>query len=133
MASFLDKAKEKASQFAAQAKDKVDDHQARSKADDLLDDIGRIIYRQRTTGTTEPGDEAALDALVAQLKVLADGGTDFMEPESAPAAAPASNLPPPAPPADAPAPTPDAPTPTPAEAPSAAAPMPMPMPEPGNG
>jgi C-terminal processing protease CtpA/Prc len=126
MASFLDKAKEKASQLAAQAKDKVDDHQARSKADDLLDDIGRIIYRQRTTGATEPGDEAALDALVAELKALADAGTDFMEPESAAAAAPASTLPPPTPPADSPAPTP-------AVAPPAAAPMPMPMPEPGNG
>jgi hypothetical protein len=61
MSSFFDKAKDKATQLANQAKEKVDETQNKRKADDLLDDIGRIVYRQRTTGVTEPGDDAAID------------------------------------------------------------------------
>lgn len=127
MSSFFDKAKDKATQLANQAKEKVDDSQNKRKADDLLDDIGRIVYRQRTTGTVEAGDDAAIDALVAELVALAALGTDILnvKPE-APAAAPVSNLPPPAAPDAAPA----AAAPAPAPAPM---PMPMPMPEPGNG
>lgn len=119
MSSFFDKAKDKATQLANQAKEKVDETQNKRKADDLLDDIGRIVYRQRTTGVTEPGDDAAIDALVAELTALAELGTDILDTQpdaAAPAATPASNLPPPAP----------APSPMPA-------PMPTPMPEPGNG
>jgi hypothetical protein len=117
MSSFFDKAKDKATQLANQAKEKVDETQNKRKADDLLDDIGRIVYRQRTTGVTEPGDDAAIDALVAELTALADLGTDMLgtKPDAAPAA-PASNLPPP--------------TPTPMPMP---APAPTPQPEPGNG
>jgi hypothetical protein len=116
--SFLDKAKDKASQLANQAKEKVDESQNKRKVDDLLDDIGRIIYRQRTTGTVEPDDDAAIDALVAELKALADLGTDILGSKPA-AAVPPSNLPPPSAPGDVPV--------------AAAPPMPMPMPEPGNG
>ena len=123
MSSFFDKAKDKATQLANQAKDKVDETQNKRKADDLLDDIGRIVYRQRTTGTVQTDDEVQLDELVAQLKALADLGTDILQekPEPAPAA-PASNLPPPG---AAPAPMPE---------PMAATmpePMAAPMPEPG--
>ncbi len=115
MSSFFDKAKDKATQLANQAKDKVDETQNKRKADDLLDDIGRIVYRQRTSGTVQADDDAKIDALVAQLTTLADLGTDILQdkPEPAPAPAPeasVSNLPPPAP---------------------APAPMPAPMPEPG--
>ena len=53
MSSFLDKAKDKTKQIAGSAKDKVDDVKDARKADDLLDDIGRIIYRQRTQGTPQ--------------------------------------------------------------------------------
>ena len=132
MSSFFDKAKDKATQLANQAKDKVDESQNKRKADDLLDDIGRIIYRQRTTGAVDPADDAAIDTLVAELAALAELGTDILgtKPE-APAAAPASNLPPPA----APDAAPTAAAPAPATAPSPAPapmPMPMPMPEPGN-
>jgi hypothetical protein len=127
MSSFFDKAKDKATQLANQAKEKVDESQNKRKADDLLDDIGRIIYRQRTTGTSQPGDDEAIDELVAQLKALADLGTDILEekPEPAPAA-PASNLPPPAAPEPAAAAPADAPVPSAAPTPAS-----MPMPEPG--
>ncbi len=107
MSSFFDKAKDKATQFANQAKEKVDEQQNKRKADDLLDDIGRIVYRQRTTGTVQADDDAAIDALVAQLTALAELGTDILgdKPAAAPAeaaAAPASNLPPPPAPMAAP-------------------------------
>lgn len=92
MSSFFDKAKDKATQLANQAKEKVDETQHKRKADDLLDDIGRIVYRQRTTGVAESGDDAAIDALVAELTALAELGTDILG-----TAQPASNLPPPAP------------------------------------
>ena len=89
MSSFFDKAKDKATHLANQAKEKVDESQHKHKADDLLDDIGRIIYRQRTTGTTKLEDDAAIDELVAQLRALADLGTEIIEVD---AAAPASTL-----------------------------------------
>lgn len=95
MSSFFDKAKEKAQQLTSQVKEKVDDVQDRRKADDLLDDIGRIVYRQRTSGTVDAGDDAAIDALVAELKALAELGTDILG--TAAPTAPSSTLPPPAP------------------------------------
>lgn len=104
MSSFFDKAKDKAAQLANQAKEMVDDQQNKRKADDLLDDIGRIVYRQRTTGVVQPDDDATIDALVAELTALAQLGTDILgtaaaapAATTAPPAAPASNLPPPAP------------------------------------
>ena len=112
MSSFFDKAKDKATQLANQAKEMVDDQQNKRKADDLLDDIGRIVYRQRTTGTVQPDDDAAIDALVAELNALAELGIDILgaAPAAAAAAAPtapASNLPPPPAPAAAPTSTPE--------------------------
>lgn len=74
MSSFLDKAKDKTKQLAGSAKDKVDDVKDARKADDLLDDIGRIIYRQRTQGTLN-NDEARINELVEQLKALEAAGT----------------------------------------------------------
>jgi hypothetical protein len=92
--SFLDKAKEKASQLAHQAKEKVDDIKDTRKADDLLDDLGRILYRQRTD-RGEPGDEAAIAELVAGLKALEADGTPVLGAKQAPATS--SEFPPPAP------------------------------------
>ena len=102
--SFLDKAKEKATHLATQAKEKVDDIQDKRKADDLLDDIGRIIYRQRTTATVDAGDDAKINELVEALKALEAAGTPILEAPAAAAAPGASNLPPPAAPAPFPEP-----------------------------
>lgn len=101
MSSFLDKAKEKAQQLASQAKEKADDIKQSRKADDLLDDLGRILYRQRT-GRPEDGDEAEIATLVAQLKELEDAGTQVLAPKAEPVSdlpPPGSTLPPPPPPA----------------------------------
>lgn len=89
MSSFLDKAKEKAQQLGAAAKEKADDIKDKRKADDLLDDIGRIAYA-RHTGRGGPDDEARIGELIAQLKELEDGGTPIL------GAKPASEPPPPA-------------------------------------
>ena len=94
---FLDKAKEKATHLAGQAKEKIDDVKEKRKADDLLDDLGRILYRQRTE-RGEPGDEAEIVRLVAELRVLEDDGTELVD-----AAAPADASPPPPPPPPPPA------------------------------
>jgi len=97
---FLDKAKEKASQLAEQAKDKIGDVKEKRKVDDLLDDLGRIVYRQRTE-RGEPGDEAEIVRLVGELRTLEAEGTDVL----AAAPAPTDEQPPPPPP---PPPPPDA-------------------------
>ena len=87
---FLDKAKEKASQLAEQAKDKIGDVKEKRKVDDLLDDLGRIVYRQRTE-RGEPGDEAEIVRLVGELRTLEAEGTDVL----AAAPAPTDEQPPP--------------------------------------
>ncbi len=96
--SFLDKAKEKATQLAQQAKEKVEDIKDNRKADELLDDLGRILYRSRTE-RAEEGDEAKIAEIVAALQALEAEGADVLpKPKAAPAAEPpASDFPPPAP------------------------------------
>lgn len=70
---FLDKAKEKAQELAGQAKDKFEDVQGKRKADSLLDDLGRIVYLDRT-GRPKDDAEAEIVRLVAELQKLeADG------------------------------------------------------------
>ncbi|MGD9704491.1 MAG: hypothetical protein AB7V74_19010 [Acidimicrobiia bacterium] len=71
---FLDKAKEKATQLAEQAKEKVDDLKDKRKADELLEDLGRIVFRQRTE-RGEAGDDATLASLVSELQALEADGT----------------------------------------------------------
>ncbi|CAB4599983.1 MAG: hypothetical protein ACK5CE_19895 [Actinomycetes bacterium] len=100
--SFLDKAKEKATQLTQQAKEKVDDLKDARKADSLLDDLGRILYRQRT-GRGEPGDEAAITELVTQLQALEAEGAPVLGPKPD---AVAGTLPPPTPSSPLPPPTP---------------------------
>ncbi len=90
--SFLDKAKEKATQLSQQAKEKIDDLKDTRKADDLLDDLGRILYRQRT-GRAEATDDAAITDLVAQLQALEAEGTPVLGTKQE--RAQESNLPPP--------------------------------------
>ena len=104
--SFLDKAKEKASQLTQAAKEKVDDIKDDRKADELLDDIGRIVYRQRTEASL-PSDDADINALVAQLKELDAKGANILDKPAA--ADTTATLPPPPPPAAAPPPPPPPP------------------------
>ena len=97
---LLDKAKEKAGHLAGQAKDKIDDVKEKRKADDLLDDLGRIVYRQRTE-RGEPGDEDEIVRLVEELRTLESDGAEVVPTVPAPVAD--EQPPPPPPPAVAPA------------------------------
>ena len=93
---LLDKAKEKATHLAGQAKEKIEDVKEKRKVDDLLDDLGRIVFRQRTD-RGEPGDEAEIVRLVAELRTLEADGTEVIP--QAPASADEPPPPPPPPPA----------------------------------
>ncbi len=101
---LLDKAKEKASHLAGQAKEKIDDVKEKRKADDLLDDLGLIVFRQRTE-RGEPGDEAEIARLVTELSALEADGAEIVTP-APPAPADDSPPPPPPPAADSPPPPP---------------------------
>lgn len=92
---LLDKAKEKAGHLAGQAKDKIGDVKEKRKVDDLLDDLGRIVYRQRTE-RGEPGDEDVIVRLVGELRTLESDGTEVVAPVSAPVEGQQPPLPPPA-------------------------------------
>jgi hypothetical protein len=61
------KAAEEAQKAAGAAKDKVDDVQARRKADDMAKQLGYLIVRERTDGAPA-GEEA--DRLVAEITAV---------------------------------------------------------------
>lgn len=106
---FFDKVKEQAEKARVQAQDlkgkvgdKVDEVQAKRKADDLLDDLGRFSYAERT-GRPLPGADTEIQRLVSELRALEDNGVQIL-PAAQAADAPAAEAPAaeaPAPPADA--------------------------------
>lgn len=89
---FLDKAKEKASELAEKAKEKVDDVQAKRKADDLLEDLGRIVFADKT-GRAAPTAADDTARIVGELTKMETEGTVIVK-GSEPGGSP---LPPPAP------------------------------------
>lgn len=97
---FLDKAKEKASQLAGEAKGKLDEVKDKRKADGLLEAIGRIVFRQHTE-RAEAGDEAEIARLVDELRALEAEGTEVVAPATPAADATTPPPPPPPPPAEA--------------------------------
>ena len=58
-------------------KDKVEDVQARRKANDLLADLGRLLYAQKT-GRTNASADAEIDRIVAELRRLEDDGLTIL-------------------------------------------------------
>src|SRR3954447_9471963 len=64
---ILDKAKERATQLAGQAKDKIDDVKEKRRVDDMYRDLGKILYRQRTQDG-RPTDDAEIVRLVTELR-----------------------------------------------------------------
>ena len=96
---FFDKVKEQAEKARVQAQDlkgkvgeKVDEVQAKRKADDLLDDLGRFSYAERT-GRPLPGADTEIQRLVTELKALEDDGVQIL-PTAQAAAGPAAEAPP---------------------------------------
>jgi len=103
---FLDKAKESLTKATETAKEKIDDVKDKKKANDLLDDLGRILYRQHT-GRSNDSDGADIARLVGELQALENQGVDVMGSGSS-GSSPASPPPPPdpdTPPAPPPMPT----------------------------
>ena len=106
--SFLDKAKSKASQLTSQAKEKFDDLKEKREVDNLLDDLGRIVYRQHTGRSTE-ADNQEIEVIVRKLQAMeaegadvltktqpaAPAGTDTPAPEAATPAPAGNDMPPP--------------------------------------
>ena len=74
---LLEKAKETAIHLTELAKEKVDELKDKRKAGDLLDDLGRAVFRQHT-GRGEAGDDAAIASIVAELQALEAGGTSVL-------------------------------------------------------
>ena len=74
---FLDKVKEQAREIKGKVEDRVEDVTAKRKAADLLDDLGRFLFAQRT-GRVIPGAEGEIDRLVAELKRLEDDGVRIL-------------------------------------------------------
>jgi len=77
---FMDKVKEGAEKAKVQAQDlkgkaagKVDEVQGKRKADDLLDDLGRFLYGERT-GRPQPGADEEIARIVGELQALEGEG-----------------------------------------------------------
>lgn len=75
--AFFDKVKQQAKGIKGKVEDKVEDVHGKRKADDLLDDLGRFLYAERS-GRTIAGAEGEIDRIVGELKVLEDGGVSIL-------------------------------------------------------
>ncbi len=82
---FFDKVKEQAEKAKVQAQDlkgkvgdKVDEVQAKRKADDLLEELGRLMYAKHTDRAL-PNTETEMPRLVAALKALEDDGVPVLQ------------------------------------------------------
>lgn len=78
--SILDKAKEtsalinqKAKEKTHQAKEMIDEVKSSRKADGLCEELGRIVYRQKTERGLE-SDETEIARLIDVIKGLEDSG-----------------------------------------------------------
>jgi hypothetical protein len=74
---FFDKVKGQAKEFKEKVGDKVEDVQGKRKATDLLDDLGRFLYAERT-GRTISGADTEIDRIVGELKKLEDDGIKIL-------------------------------------------------------
>jgi uncharacterized coiled-coil DUF342 family protein len=72
-----EKVREVTGKVTEKVKDKVEDVQARRKANDLLADLGRLLYAQQT-GRTNAAAEAEIARLVAELRTLEDDGLTIL-------------------------------------------------------
>lgn len=111
--ALFDKVKEQATQLAQKAQEagkagqaKIEDAQARRKADAMLRQLGAAVYAQRS-GTASADSSAEIDKLVADLKAFeVDHGpivtSDADDDDSATSAAPPASAPQAAPDPDTP-------------------------------
>ena len=72
-----EKAKGQATTLKAKVEERVDDVQAKRKADDLLADLGRVVYGQRTDRPAA-GADAEAERLVGELRKLEEDGAKIL-------------------------------------------------------
>lgn len=77
---LLDKAKDTLTKATETAKDRFDDVIDRRRAEELLAEIGRVVYRQRTERGTDE-DDADIARLVAELVALEAEGVEIDDTE----------------------------------------------------
>lgn len=99
---FLDKATEKLSKVTEQAKEKIDDVKDKRKGQGLLEDLGRVVYRQNTLRATD-NDAAEISRIVGELEALEATGVEIV---------PGDASQPPPPPSSSTGPSGDFPTPS---------------------
>jgi len=81
-----EKAKVQAQDLKGKVGDKVEEVQGKRKADDLLDDLGRFMYGERT-GRPIPGAVVEIDRIVGELQAIEAEGFSVL-PGQQPAAPP---------------------------------------------
>ncbi len=69
----FDKVKGQAKELKEKVEGKVEDVQGKRKADDLLDDLGRFLYAQRT-GRPIAESEPEITRIVGELQKLEEAG-----------------------------------------------------------
>ena len=83
---FIDKVKEQATQLkdsdkvrdvAGKVKGKVEDLQTKRRANDLLDDLGRFLYAEKT-GRPVPGADTEIARIVVELRTLEAEGVAIL-------------------------------------------------------
>jgi len=78
---FLDKAKQQAQDLKGKVEGKVEDVQSKRKAGELLDQLGRLVYAQRTDRPADDTD-GQIAALVEALRAFETEGVSVL-PEAA--------------------------------------------------
>ena len=74
---LFDKVKAQALELKDKAEGTVEQIQARRRATDLLDDLGRFLYAERT-GRPVTGSEAEITRIVAELATLEKEGVQIL-------------------------------------------------------
>lgn len=74
---FFDKVKEQAKELKGKVEEKVEDVQAKRRASDLLDDLGRFLYSERTGRPISEAD-VEIDRIVGELQKLENDGIKIL-------------------------------------------------------
>ncbi len=75
---ILDRAKQQATELRGRAEEKVQDIADKRHADQLLEQLGRLTYAERTErGQTDDG--SASERIVAELRTLEGKGTPVLD------------------------------------------------------
>jgi hypothetical protein len=74
---FFEKVKEQTKELKGKVEDTVEALQGKRRAADLLDDLGRFLYAERT-GRPIAGAEGEIDRIVCELKKLEEGGIKIL-------------------------------------------------------